>query len=182
MPKKDHTSKKENQELIEEKEIKNQESDVDELTLTKEKCEEYLNGWKRAQADYHNLKKENERERSEYVKYANGNLLLEILPVYDNFKMAFRQIPDNEKDSAWVVGFSYIKKQLSDFLTNNGIEEIKTVGENFDHDLHEAVEYRESENQEGQILEEIKPGYKLNGKVIQVSKVVVSKKEEKSQE
>jgi len=152
-----------------------QESPVDELSLLKAQNQEYLNGWKRAQADYQNLKKEKDRERAEFVKYANANLLMEILPVFDHFKSAFRQIPESEKESAWVVGFSYIKKQLFDFLTANGIEEIKTVGEEFDHNLHEAVEFRESESQKEIILEEVKAGYKLNGKVIQAAKVVVGK-------
>ncbi|MFA6536906.1 MAG: nucleotide exchange factor GrpE [Patescibacteria group bacterium] len=148
---------------------------VDELTLTQQKCEEYLHGWKRAQADYQNLKKENDKERSEFIKYANANLLTEILPVYDNFKSAFRQIPENEKNSAWVIGFSYIKKQLADLLSTNGITEIKTVGEKFDHNLHEALEYRETDGEDGIIIEELKAGYKLNEKVIQAAKVVVGK-------
>ncbi len=106
----------------------------------KQKCEEYLNGWKRAQADYQNLVKEFDAKRIDYVRYANANLIMEILPVLDNFKAAFSQIPENEKDSPWVIGFGYIKKQLEDFLAQNGVETIKTVGEKFDPGLHEAVE------------------------------------------
>lgn len=139
------------------------------------KCDEYLAGWKRAQADYDNLKKETTKEKSEFAKYANANLIIELLPILDNFKSAFSQIPENEKDSSWVTGFSYIMKQMEDFLKSNGVESIKTVGEKFDHNLHEAVEEKKvEEKKDGVILEEKRSGYKLHDKVIQVAKVVVN--------
>jgi len=141
------------------------------------KIDEYLNGWKRAQADYQNLVKETARDKAEFVKFANAGLILELLPIMDNFKVAFTQIPEAEQKSAWVTGFSHIKKQLFDFLTANGVEEIKTVGEKLDVSIHEAVEYEEkSEKAEGEVIAERKGGYKLNGRVIQVAKVVVSGK------
>ncbi len=159
-----------------------------------ENCVEYLNGWKRAQADYQNLVKESEERRKDYVQYANANMIIELLPILDNFKSAFSQIPDNEKDSPWVIGFGYIKKQLEDFLGQNGVEVIKTVGENFDLSLHEAVENNantqniaspESEinkADEGVIIKEVRAGYTLNKKVIQVAKVIVqSSNNEKEQ-
>ena len=160
----------------------------------KQKCEEYLNGWKRAQADYQNLVKEFEAKRIDYVRYANANLIMEILPVLDNFKAAFSQIPENEKDSPWVIGFGYIKKQLEALLAQNGVETIKTVGEKFDPSLHEAVEdsaapastpqsasgrtmERPSEQgKDGQIIKEIRPGYTLNKKCVQAARVVVNNK------
>ena len=80
------------------------------------KCEEYLNGWKRAMADYQNLVKDVAKERLEFVKFANQSLILEFLLILDNFKLAFSKIPEKEKDGAWVVGFSHIKKQLEDFI------------------------------------------------------------------
>lgn len=139
------------------------------------KCEEYLGGWRRAQADYQNLVKETEIRKIELIRYANEDLIREILPVLDNFKTAFRQIPEKEKDSAWVVGFSYIKKQLEDVLKNHNVEEIKTVGEQFDPVHHEAVEHVQRDGvKSGEVIEERKAGYKLNGKVIQVAKVVVA--------
>ena len=153
--------------------------EIKQVEDLKVKCDEYLNGWKRAQADYQNLIKEHEAKRKEYVSYANANLILEILPILDNFKSAFNQIPEAENNSPWVVGFSYIKKQLEDFLSANGIKQIETVGKKFDHHLHEAIEYIEdSEKPEGEIIEEKKAGYKLEDKVIQVAKVVVSGKNE----
>jgi molecular chaperone GrpE len=154
------------------------------------KCEEYLNGWKRAQADYQNLVKEFEGRRNDYVRFANVNLIIELLPILDNFKLAFSQVPETEKNSPWVIGFQHIKKQLEDFLAREGVENIKTVGEPFNHELHEIVDEGVGENEppeatrddivnEGQsikqvVVKEIRPGYLLNTKVVQVAKVVVS--------
>jgi molecular chaperone GrpE len=146
-----------------------------------QKCGEYLSGWQRAQADYQNLVKEFDEKRTQYTKYSNENLILEIIPILDNFKAAFSQIPEEEKESAWVIGFSFIKKQLQDFLNQNGVEEIVTTDKEFDVAEHEAVEYdKESKKKEGTVVVEKKAGYKLNGKVIQVAKVVVSGKEKKN--
>lgn len=155
-----------------------------DTALLRSHCEEYLNGWKRAQADYQNLVKEVAKDKMEFVKYANQFLVMELLAIMDNFKAAFNLIPEAELKSAWVVGFSHIKKQLFDFLTANGVEEIKTVGEKLDVSVHEAVEYDEKSSpstgsgQEGEIIAERKGGYKLNGRVIQVAKVVVSGRKE----
>lgn len=147
----------------------------DKITELKSKCEEYLNGWKRAQADYQNLVKETAQQKMDIIKNANQGLVLELLPILDNFKMAFNQIPENEKDSAWVVGFSHIKKQFEDILTGYGLEAIETVGKKFNHEEHEAIETRNEEGQEDDIiLEERKAGYRMNGKVIQVAKVIVN--------
>ncbi len=137
------------------------------------KAGEYLAGWKRAMADYENLKKESARDREDFVKYANGNLLIELLPVFDYFKSALNSIPEEQKSNAWVVGFGHIKKMMGDFLVNNGVEEIKTVGEKFNPEIHEAVEHQDKDGDV--IVKETKSGYKLNGKVIQVAKVVVGK-------
>ncbi|MEK7512107.1 MAG: nucleotide exchange factor GrpE [Patescibacteria group bacterium] len=168
---------------------------ADEL---EKKCEEYLNGWKRAQADYQNLVKEFDGRRNDYVRFANVNLIIDLLPILDNFKSAFNQIPEVEKNSPWVTGFSYIKKQLEDFLAREGVESIKTVGETFNHEEHEAVD-NEGEGEDGDegnddatadkqgdknedsavkqvVTKEVRPGYKLNNKIVQVAKVVVAKK------
>lgn len=148
---------------------------TDEMLELKNKCEEYLNGWKRAQADYQNLVKENAKQRSELIRYANEDLILDLLPILDNFKIAYSQIPEDEKSSSWVVGFSHIKKQLEDVLAASGIEPIKTVGEKFDVSCHEAIDKRtDGKKEDDVVLEEVQPGYRLNGKVIQVAKVIIN--------
>ncbi|KKQ80036.1 MAG: Protein GrpE [Parcubacteria group bacterium GW2011_GWC2_38_7] len=146
-----------------------------ELDELKQQCGEYLGGWKRAMADYQNLQKETALQKSEWIKNANAGMIIALLPILDNFKMAYRQIPEAESKSAWVVGFSHIKKQLEDLLTQYGVEEIVTVGQKFNLLEHEAIGTESDTEKEDQIiLVENKPGYKLNGKVIQVAKVTVN--------
>ncbi len=147
------------------------------------KCEEYLNGWKRAQADYHNLEREIDQKKSEWIKMANADLLAQLLPIYDNLKLALKHVPEEQKKSDWVVGIEHIKNQLSKLLEENGIEEIKTIGEKFNPELHEAVSVVKSDKHKketgqidkgGLIKEEVRPGYKLNGKVLYPAKVIVN--------
>jgi len=165
-----------------------------EVKKLERKCEEYLNGWRRAQADYQNLAKQMEKEKKELIKFANESLILELLPILDNFKAAFQQVPVKTEENSWLQGFQHIKKQLENLLNSYGIEEIKTVGQKFDPYLHEAVGYEEGDEQygkqkkdkkgekgekgeyvEGMISKEVSPGYKFYGKVLRPAKVIVKK-------
>ena len=147
-----------------------------ELELAKKKAEEHLNGWKRAKADYLNLKKETENRQMELIQFANAALIAQLLPIFDHFKLALQHVPVEQKKADWVVGFFHIKKQFEDFLKQLGIEEIKTVGEKFNPEFHEAVVHDKKEGFEpDMIFEEVKSGYTLHGKVIMPAKVKVAK-------
>ena len=131
------------------------------------KAEEFEYKYKRALADYQNLLKQTAKEKSEFAKYANENLIMEIIPIYDNLKMAL-QHGDGENGNSWLDGVKYVVKQFADTLKNIGLEEIKTKGEKFDHKTMEAVEGRGEK-----VKKELRSGYKLNGKVIVPAKVIV---------
>lgn len=130
--------------------------------------------YKRALADYQNLLKQTAREKQEFVKYATEQFLFEILPVYDNLKMALLHADEKNHDN-WISGVKHVVKQFKDILYNSGVEEIKTVGEIFDHNIMEAIdkELTQDKNKEGIIARELSAGYKLNGKVIKAARVVV---------
>lgn len=155
---------------------KNHENVEKELQKAKEKMEEYLNGWKRAKADYSNQKKEFEKKEKEIVQFANATLILEIMPIYDNFKLAWKHIPeDHKKNDDWLKGIEAIKKQFAELLKKLGMEEIQTEGKQFDPELHEAVAKEKVAGQEsGTILEEVKSGYKLYDRVLEPAKVKVA--------
>lgn len=147
----------------------------EELEKYKSKAEEYLNGWKRAKADYINFKKEVEERQRDIIEFANLTFVLELLPLKENFKKAFEHIPEKEKESDWVIGIKHIQNQLDDFLEKLGVEEIKTVGENFDPEKHEAVSKEKRNNlEENIIIKEIGSGYLMRGRVIKPAKVIVS--------
>jgi len=125
--------------------------------------------YKLALADYQNLLKKTAADKTEFAKYAISDLLEDIIPVYDHLKMSLQGLPDEEGDNAWVQGVKYVLKQFKEVLEARGVEEIKTVGEKFDHHTMEALE-----GQGEMVVKEIMPGYKLNGRLIKAAKVAVS--------
>jgi molecular chaperone GrpE len=158
-------------------------------------CDEYINGWKRALADYENLKKQTTKEKEDFAKFANTNLIIGLIPVYNNLKISFTHLPEDLKDnpefSGWVKGIEHIKKQMFDVLEFNGVEEIAPkVGEDFNPEIHEAIaEQMNNEklimnNEEAtddkqnsdahKIIKVLSDGYKLNGRVFMPAKVTVA--------
>jgi len=128
--------------------------------------EDYKNKYLRALADYQNLLKRSSEEKQEFAKFANENFLMDVIPVYDNLKVALKHINDEVESNGWVTGIKYVVKQFKNFLEGNGVEEIKTVGENFDHSTMEALKGKGEK-----VVKELKSGYKLKGKVIVAAKV-----------
>lgn len=147
------------------------------------KIEEYKRDWQRALADYKNLQKETNERRGEWAQMSKAQILEDFIPVYDNFKSAFFHHPilqaDNEEHKQiknWIDGVGFIMKQFGDVMKSHGIEEIKTVGEKFDPNLHESMGEEEVEGKEtGVIIKELVSGYKMGNKVIKAAKVVIAK-------
>lgn len=129
----------------------------------------------RLAAEFDNYKKRVAKEQNQLVKNANENLISKLLESLDNFSRALDSAKNSDDIKSLQSGVELIYSQLMDILTKEGLEEIKAVGERFDPHLHEAVLQIESDQPEGTIVDEISKGYKLNGKVIRHSKVVVSK-------
>ena len=128
----------------------------------------FENKYLRALADYQNLLKQNAKDRQEFVKYALGDFLHSILPVYDHLKMSMTGLSEADLKNPWAQGVSHVLKQFKEVLINNGIEEIQTTGEKFNHETMEAVDGTGET-----VKQEIMPGYKLNGKIIRPAKVIV---------
>ncbi|HHE67500.1 MAG TPA: nucleotide exchange factor GrpE, partial [Candidatus Parcubacteria bacterium] len=102
-------------------------------------------------------------------------------PILDNFDLAEKNIEKELKSNKTIDGFLRIKKQLLEFLRNEGVEEIKSLGEIFDPFVHEAVEELERDNKRpGTILEEVQKGYKINGRLLRPAKVKIAKKVDKN--
>lgn len=127
---------------------------------------------KRAVADYHNLERRISEGRSELTTWTNAELVKKLLPVLDHLETALNGIGEEEKQSGWVRGVELAVKEFNQVLAQEGLEQIQTEGE-FDPSLHEAVDTREGEN--NIILEIIKKGYNLNGKVLRPAQVVVGR-------
>lgn len=166
----------EEQQDLEEKQQDQQPEEPIEKSL-EEQCNEYKAGWQRAQADYQNLKKQVDEQRSEWAKMSAMHVIQDFIPVLDNFKKAFATpIESGDKQwENWKKGIEYIMKQYEKVLEDHGVTTIKTIGETFDPTLHEAVGEEESDKETGTILKEIDAGYKLSNKILKVAKVIISK-------
>ncbi|MBU1167378.1 nucleotide exchange factor GrpE [Patescibacteria group bacterium] len=136
--------------------------------------QEAIEGWRRARADYDNLKKRVASDQVEIIRRANEDLVLDLLPILDNFTHAFTGLSDEEKDNNWVKGFEFIKKQLEDLLVKYQVTEIKTMGEEFDPAKHEAISKEKcKDGKKGEIIKEVKKGYVMDGRIIRAAQVVI---------
>ncbi len=147
-----------------------------ELDECKSKCEEYLNGWKRAKADFINYKKEEFERSQELMRYAKESFLESILPMVDNLCLVQKQMPKELQDDPNVKGLLMVKIQLEDFLKSQGVEAIDAIGKIFDPAVHEIIQGIEAEGKEpGIIVEEVEKGYTINGRLLRPAKVKVAK-------
>ncbi|MEK9167796.1 MAG: nucleotide exchange factor GrpE [Patescibacteria group bacterium] len=149
----------------------------DKLKACQAEKQEYLDGWQRARADIQNLKKEQASEREKTVKFAQEDLLFELLSVTDSFTMAFADKDAWGKvDQNWRQGIEYIYAQLKGVLEKNGITEISPLGEKFDHNEHTSIEAISTDDEkENEIVAEVvQNGYRLRGKVIRPARVKVT--------
>ena len=137
------------------------------------------NQLKRAVADYQNLEKRVSEGRSELTNFVGGELIKRLLPVLDHLEQALSGVSEQEKQSGWVKGVELAVKEFKQVLQSEGLEEISADGV-FDPALHEAVDTRQGED--NKILEVIRKGYTLNGKVIRAAQVVVGRKNPPSME
>ncbi|MDF1498706.1 MAG: nucleotide exchange factor GrpE [Patescibacteria group bacterium] len=167
------TSKKPKIKKDQQKDFKKIDQDLEEC---KKQAEENLIGWQRAKADFLNYKKEQEKSIEDFRKYANEDIIIKLLPTIDNFELAIKHLPEDLKDADWTKGMMCIKSQFDNFLKDIGVEEIQSIGSNFDPNLHESIGEEESDKEEDIIVVEIQKGYKLFGKVIRPAKVKISKK------
>lgn len=141
------------------------------LSAARQKAENYLESWKRAQADFINYKRRAEQEKQEMGQYANAQLILSLLPVLDDFERAFDNAKPKEAKPEWVAGVKLIENKFRSILFAQGLIPIDAVGKPFDPSLHEAV--MRGKGEEGIVVQEMRRGYKLNDRVLRPSQVVV---------
>ncbi len=147
-----------------------------QIEVCEKEKNEYLDGWKRARADFINYKKEEFQRIERGVQENQESMLKKILLIFDNFERAKKEVEKQEKSDDLIEGFLKIKEQVECFLKEEGIEEIKAAGEEFDPFYHEAIEVVESDSlASGVVFEETQKGYLCRGKVLRPAKVKVVK-------
>lgn len=143
-----------------------------EEDTTKQELEEMTDRYKRLMAEFDNFKKRSSKERETLYASLTADIVTSILPVVDNLEKA---VSTKTEDESYKQGVEMVYKQFIDTLANLGVEEIKTVGETFNPEYHEAVSSVQDDTLgEKEIKEEFRKGYKIGEKVIRHSMVVVA--------
>jgi len=154
-----------------------------EFEKEKNKCVLQLLGiaidqYQRVSADYANFQKRVPKQITDTICYEKERIIKTLLPALDNFESALGGLRDahsTENADVLIKGVRIIYDQMLDILKSHGVEQIKALGEKFDPALHEAMTQKvEPEQEENIVLEEFQKGYKLNGRVIRPTKVIVS--------
>jgi molecular chaperone GrpE len=133
----------------------------------------YLDNWRRAEADLQNFKRRAEQERAESSRYAGTSLIINLLPIVDDFERAFGSLDNHIAGMTWFDGVHLIYRKLIALLESAGVKPIKADGETFDPRFHEAVAHAEGE--ENKVISEVQRGYLLHDRVLRPAMVVVGK-------
>jgi Molecular chaperone GrpE (heat shock protein) len=181
-PKKKDNSKEEQQQATPQEQPKAEPiaQDIQELQkqlegLRKEKDDIFAK-LQRIAADYDNYQKRSAKQITDNVAYEKDKIVKSLLPVLDNFEYILANTSCGAADEILLKGVKIIYDQMLDVLKGHGIEQIKSAGEQFNPAHHEAITHRsENSKEEGLVLEELQKGYKLNGRLIRASRVVINK-------
>jgi molecular chaperone GrpE len=144
------------------------------------KADEHWDRLLRTAADFENFKKRAARERHEAAQSATAALVHKLLPVLDHLEMAQAAAAQNtqgDKLAALQDGIAMTQQQLKGILAETGLEDVDANGQAFDPMLHEAVSQLETtEAPEGQVVQQIRKGYKMRDRLLRPATVVVAKK------
>src|SRR6266851_5861464 len=146
----------------------------EELEKEKAKADDYLRRLQYLQADFENYRKRVEKEMSDNRQFGNQRLLSDLIIVNDELELALREAKGNNENPTIVEGVGMVYKRLQGLLSKEGVEKIQSLGSKFNPDLHDAALRVVSDEEEGTIVEEIRQGYTLKGKVLRPSIVKVA--------
>ncbi len=153
--------------------LPNAEDDVQKLREDLEKSQkEYLYLF----SEFENYKKRTLKERMDLLKTASQDIMVAMLPVLDDFERAIRSLEESQKESEVLEGVELIFNKVRSVLEQKGLKRMKSIGEDFDTDYHEAITKipANDDSQVNKVVDEAECGYLLNDKVIRHAKVVVA--------
>jgi len=150
---------------------------LEELKARATKADEYWDRLLRTTADLENFKKRAAREKNDAIRFANEGLIEKLVPVLDHFDMALAATQANAASAQSLQdGVAMIHQQLKKVLIDAGLEEIDAAGQPFDPNRHEAVSQEETgEVPEGQVVRQLRKGYKLRDRLLRPASVTVAK-------
>ncbi|MDB4720988.1 nucleotide exchange factor GrpE [Verrucomicrobiales bacterium] len=174
---------KEDSDNSNEQKSKKEEEPKDPLKEALRQAEHWKDIAARNQAELDNYRKRMARDKTDAIKFANGGLLSELLPVIDSFQMGLDAAKLEDSESIITKGMEMVQKQLEEFLSTQGAIEISAIGQPFDPNIHEAISQEANDDiPEGNIITQIRKGYKLHDRLLRAANVIVSKGPEKDSE
>ena len=145
------------------------------LEAERKRTEEYINRLLYLQADFENYRKRVKREIEESIKYGNEKLIKKLLNVIDELELAVKSGRETKNKDALIKGVEIVLKKMYSTLESEGLSKIEAIGKPFDPKLHEAVvKVNTEEYPDGTVIEEVRKGFILNGKVIRPSMVKIA--------
>jgi molecular chaperone GrpE len=147
-----------------------------QLDALQHEKDEIFRKLQRVSADYANFQKRAPKQVSDAIAYEKEKLIKGLLPALDNFEHTLQNADSIENVDVIAKGIQIIYDQVLNLLKSHGVEQINALGQEFDPALHEAMlQKAESNERDNSVLEEYQKGYRLNGRVIRPSKVIVNK-------
>lgn len=135
--------------------------------------QELTEALKRERADAINSRRRHEQDIADLRLRVKANVIADLLPALDNLERALKHVPAELEGNEYVKGVQSVVKQFENTLASMDVQRIKTVGEHFDPNLHEAVSMEEGEGSDEIISEELQPGYIIGDNVIRHAMVRV---------
>ena len=154
--------------------------DTQDIQALKEERDSLFDRLLRKQAEFENYKKRMDREKAEFVQFASAEVMKELLGTVDSFELALRNAASEGSGKEEVLrGLELIQKQLLDTLGRFGLKAIEAKGKKFDPNFHQAVATQATEEmEENTVIEEMRKGYTLNGRLLRPAMVSVSIKKD----
>jgi len=161
--------------MDENKEVVEQNEDSSIVETLKKQSDEYLKGWQTERANLLNYQRDESERISKMLTLNERNIILEILSIVDNFDLTIKNLPND--DNEYLKGINIIYDQLNSFLNKHNCISFNSLNQEFDPNLHDAVETINDEEKENNIVvEEMQKGYKLNDIVLRPAKVIINQK------
>ena len=159
-------------EPTEKEEVKEEVNEVDAL---KAQVEEQNNKYLRLYSEYDNFRKRTAKEKIELIQTGGEDVFKSLIPIIDDFERANKSNAETTDIDTVIEGMQLIFNKFKNTLTQKGLSEMKSIGEPFDTDKHEAITNipAPSEDMKGKVIDELEKGYTLNEKIIRFAKVVI---------
>jgi molecular chaperone GrpE len=159
---------------------------VAELEILKQSVDEqkalaqdYYDQLVRLKADFDNFRRRSEKEKKDYLDWGKEKILVKQIAIDDVLQHALKSAKAGNNIESLIVGLDMISKEFAKMIKEEGVEEIQC--EKFDPNMCEALDYVESDEEDGKVLEVYQKGYKMNGKLIRTAKVKVAKNDKESE-